>query len=213
MKITTLEEYQALRQGALVLESDYYGDKVLRLRDGSILKMFRRKRIFSSAALYPYAQRFADNAQALQKLGILSPHVIDVMRIVALERDAVHYQPLLGVTLRELARQGLSASEKQRLREKLTHFVAHLHDCGIYFRSLHLGNVVCTPDDELGLIDIADLKCHRRPLGKYLRTRNVRRLKEMPGESDWLDYDAVLTTTKAESSLPPAVQKCHEPQK
>lgn len=36
--------YLDLVQGAEVLEADGTGDKVLRLRDGSMLKLFRRKR-------------------------------------------------------------------------------------------------------------------------------------------------------------------------
>ncbi|MGH8426151.1 MAG: toluene tolerance protein, partial [Pseudomonas fluorescens] len=47
--------YLALREGAQVLEADGSGDKVLRLTDGSILKLFRRKRLLTSAAWYPYA--------------------------------------------------------------------------------------------------------------------------------------------------------------
>lgn len=59
--------YLALREGAQVLEADGSGDKVLRLTDGSILKLFRRKRLLSSAAWYPYAKRFADNCDALRE--------------------------------------------------------------------------------------------------------------------------------------------------
>ena len=41
--------YEALREGAHVLEADGSGDKVLRLADGRMLKLFRRKRLLSSA--------------------------------------------------------------------------------------------------------------------------------------------------------------------
>jgi phage gp46-like protein len=59
------DAYLALRADATVLERDLHGDKVLQLADGSYLKLFRRKRLISSAAWYPYAQRFADNALIL----------------------------------------------------------------------------------------------------------------------------------------------------
>ena len=39
--------------GAKVLEADSYGAKVYMLQDGKILKLFRRKRWFSSALLRP----------------------------------------------------------------------------------------------------------------------------------------------------------------
>jgi hypothetical protein len=53
--------YLNMRDGAEVLEADRHGDKVLRLTDGTMLKLFRRKRVLSSALWAPYAQRFADN--------------------------------------------------------------------------------------------------------------------------------------------------------
>jgi hypothetical protein len=94
--VNTLEhdDYLAMRAGATVLEADSFGEKVLRLTDGTVLKLFRRKRLFSSAAWYPYARRFADNAAALDRLGIPVPQIIGVVRIPSLAREAVHYHPL-----------------------------------------------------------------------------------------------------------------------
>lgn len=181
-----------MREGAEVLEADPHGDKVLRLSDGTILKIFRRKRLLSSAALYPYAQRFANNAAALEKLGIPVPKIISVMRIQELSRDVVHYAPLAGETLREMTRAGLLPEQKRALKDAFTRFVIYLHDKGIYFRSLHIGNVVCTPDGRLGLIDFSDLRIHPWPLGKYLRARNMRRMQGIADELDWIDLDAVV---------------------
>ncbi|MCB1890810.1 MAG: toluene tolerance protein, partial [Rhodocyclaceae bacterium] len=74
----TLEHdaYLALRADAQVLERDRHGDKVLVLGDGTYLKLFRRKRLISSTAWYPYAKRFADNALALAERNIPCPVVI-----------------------------------------------------------------------------------------------------------------------------------------
>lgn len=192
MKRLTQQNYLAMREGAEVLEADPHGDKVLRLSDGTILKIFRRKRLLSSAALYPYAQRFANNAAALEKLGIPVPKIISVMRIQELSRDVVHYAPLAGETLREMTRAGLLPEQKRALKDAFTRFVIYLHDKGIYFRSLHIGNVVCTPDGRLGLIDFSDLRIHPWPLGKYLRARNMRRMQGIADELDWIDLDAVV---------------------
>jgi hypothetical protein len=187
------QDYLALREGAKVLEVDHYGEKVLRLVDGTILKLFRRRRrLISSAALFPYARRFANNAVALAKLGIPVPQVIETLRIPSIKRDAVHYAPLAGNTLRELMRSGLSPEREHELKEAFTRFVIRLHDNGVYFRSLHLGNVVCTPEGLLGLIDFADLRIHPWSLGKYLRTRNVRRMQDMEDERGWLDFEAIV---------------------
>ena len=186
------DDYLAMRGGATILEADGFGDKVLRLTDGTMLKLFRRKRLLSSTVWYPYAQRFADNAEALHKRGIPAPVIIAVWRVAVIGRDGVHYQPLPGKTLREMLREGLDAATEERLKAAFTRFVIRLHDSGVYFRSLHLGNVVYTPEQQFGLIDISDARIGRRSLSKQLRARNLRRLQGIVGESDWVDFPAVM---------------------
>ncbi|RMR34455.1 putative Toluene tolerance protein [Pseudomonas syringae pv. coriandricola] len=175
--------YLDLVQGAEVLEADGTGDKVLRLRDGSMLKLFRRKRLVSSAAWYPYAQRFADNCVTLAQRSIPCPRVLTVCRIAEIERDAVHYDPLAGYTLRQLLGSALSDDS---LRWQLGRFIAELHEKGIYFRSAHLGNVILTPEGNLGLIDIADMKTFRRALRKSLRLRNFKHMLRYQEDRQWL---------------------------
>lgn len=192
MKKLKHDDYLALRAGASVLEADSFGDKVLRLADGTMLKLFRRKRWLSSAAWYPYAQRFADNGEALHRLRIPAPVIIEVWRIPSIGRDSVHYHPLAGQTLREIIAEGVDPKTEQALKEAFTRFVIRLHDCGVYFRSLHLGNVVYTPDQEFGLIDIADARIGRRRLSRQLRARNLRRLLDSAGECDWVDFQSVV---------------------
>ena len=192
MKKIDLAEYLALREGAEVLEADHCGEKVLRLTDGTIFKLFRRKRLLSSATLYPYARRFVANASVLAKLGIPVPRILQLARIQSIERDAVHYAPLAGTTLREMARAGLEPAQERALKEAFTRFVIGLHNKGIYFRSLHIGNVVYTPDGQLGLIDFSDLRIHPWPLGRYLRARNMRRMAGIAEERDWLDLESII---------------------
>ncbi|MBP8185290.1 MAG: toluene tolerance protein [Pseudomonas sp.] len=175
--------YLALREGAQVLEADGFGDKVLRLHNGNFLKLFRRKRLLTSAALFPYAQRFAENARALQQRAIPCPQVIAVYRIQGIQRDAVYYAPLEGQTLRQLCDNPERAAS---LRAQLGEFVAQLHARGVYFRSLHLGNIVLTPDNTLGLIDIADLKCQRRALSLGKRLRNFQHMLRYSQDRQWL---------------------------
>ncbi|MDR2187083.1 MAG: toluene tolerance protein [Azonexus sp.] len=192
MKTLSEQDYRKLCDGAVVLEADGFGDKVLRLADGTLLKLFRRKRLLSSALLFPYARRFVRNAAVLKKAGIPAPTVIEVFRVAALARHVVHYAPLAGSTLRELDRAGLPPAEKQRLRAALTRFIISLHERGIYFRSLHAGNVVVTPEGHFGLIDFADLRVYPWPLGHRLRARNVRRMLTLPGDADWVDLPAIV---------------------
>lgn len=177
--------YLNLREGADVLEADGKGDKVLRLADGSMLKLFRRKRLLTSALWAPYAQRFADNCQALRERGIECPTARKVYRVPSIERDAVHYDPLPGQTLRQL----LAAPGHEGLRGQLGTFIARLHEAGVYFRSAHLGNVVLTPQNTLGLIDIADLRTYRKPLRKSLRLRNFKHMLRYRQDRAWLLQD------------------------
>lgn len=192
LKIVEHQDFLNLKAGAEVLEADPHGEKVLRLADGTILKLFRRKRLITSAAWYPYAQRFADNAVALQQRGIPVPCLIAVMRIPSVKRDAVHYHLLEGTTLRQLVRQGLDPKTGQALKKRFTEFVIHLHALGIYFRSLHLGNVVLTPSGELGLIDFSDLRVYSRPLPVFMRRRNIQRMLGIDSEREWIDSEAIL---------------------
>ena len=187
------EDYLTLRAGAEVLEVDAHGEKMLRLPDGLMLKLFRRKRLISSAAWYPYACRFVDNANELRQRGIPVPSVIGgTLRIPSIERDAVLYQPLAGTALRVKIRGGIDAQTERALKSRLTRFVIHLHNLGIYFRSLHLGNIVETPNGELGLIDFADLRFYRRPLSMSMRRRNLQRMLGMPDEKNWIDSESIL---------------------
>lgn len=192
LKVVAHEDFLALRKGAEVIEADGHGEKVLRLADGTLLKLFRRKRILSSAAWYPYAQRFASNALALRERGIPVPTVIAAMRIPSIKRDAVHYHPLPGESLRSLVRRGLEPAAERELKRKFVDFVIHLHALGVYFRSLHLGNVILTPSGELGLIDFSDLRVYARPLPVFMRRRNIQRMLEMAGEREWIDSEAIL---------------------
>lgn len=193
MKTQTLERFETLKRDAQIIEQDGHGEKVLLLSNGNYLKLFRRKRLISSASWYPYAQRFVDNAKVLAERGIPCPRVIDVFRVESIQRDVVHYEPLHGTTLRKLIQQGhLATEERKKLKGEFNQFVRGLHDSGIYFRSLHLNNVVLTPEGELGLIDISDIRVHRKPLSRFWRKRNLRRMEGIPGERDWLDHEYLL---------------------
>ncbi|MDH0746573.1 toluene tolerance protein [Pseudomonas sp. GD03842] len=185
MRALAYPDYQALRKDAEVIEADAFGDKVLRLTDGNFMKLFRRKRLVSSAALFPYAKRFANNASTLHKRGIPCPDVLETYRVGEIARDVVHYRPLPGRTLRQLIAEPGYFNDEALLR-KFGRFVAELHNQGIYFRSLHLGNVVMTPDNEFGLIDIADMKTLRRPLRKSLCLRNFQHMRRYKGDHAWL---------------------------
>jgi len=173
LKKLSYEQYIALHNGAEILASDSFGEKVLRLKDGSIIKLFRTKRIISSAFFYPYALRFVNNASKLKGMGISTVTVIDSYKIPAIKRTAVHYKELEGDTLRNYI---MHYSLNGDIVKKLAAFIAKLHNEGVYFRSVHLGNLLITPDNSFGLIDIADMKIKSHSLNIGKRIRNFHHL-------------------------------------
>ncbi len=165
--------FKRLTQGTKVLERDGYGDKVLLTDDGRIIKLFRRKRWLSSAIIYPYAKRFVRNATHLKKLGFDTVEVEGIYKCREPDRHIVVYPLLQGQTLRDILARD---PERLDLLGAFAEYMARLHGQGVYFRSLHLGNVLLLPSGGLGLIDVADLRFRRRPLGVVLRARNFQHL-------------------------------------
>ena len=159
-------------EGARVLEADSYGPKVYLLQDGNILKLFRRKRLFSSAIFRPYSKRFIDNVLELQQRGVPTLQVLQFYRLQGPGMTAVLYEPLPGETLRQIAAK--DGFDWQQNLPALAELIRSLHKSGIYFRSLHLGNIVVTPDNRMGLIDVADMRFVRGPLPKHLIKRNLQ---------------------------------------
>ncbi|WP_416637152.1 lipopolysaccharide kinase InaA family protein [Pseudomonas sp. OHS18] len=178
-------QLDALLQGAKTIEEDGLGIKVARLGDGDFLKLYRRKRLLSSDLWDLPAQRFADNAQGLLRLGITAPKVLDVLMISERRLSAVRYQPLPGDTLRNSLRQ-LDAEPRTALVKQFGTFLGELHQLGVYFRSLHLGNVLLLPDGSFGLIDLSDMKLESRPLAPWKRRRNLQHILRYSEDIAWL---------------------------
>jgi serine/threonine protein kinase len=170
----TLAQYTAMVSGAHVLEQDESGVKVLELSDNNILKIFRLRGLITSSFFFSNARSFCRNATRLSKLGIPSVKVKQLYHFKKTNDTAVLYEPLPGFTIRQLLKEdeGLSGATCSKIGQ----LIAKLHQCGIHFKSLHLGNIVLTPAGELGLIDIADMRIYPWSLQLNTRLRSFRRL-------------------------------------
>ncbi|MCY1277496.1 hypothetical protein D9M68_288740 [compost metagenome] len=175
MRIVSAQELENWLANGKVLEKDARGAKVIALNDGRFLKIFHTRRLPLLARLQPAAQRFARNTQKLRQLGIPTP---DITELLWLDRraglSACLYRPLPGDTMEQLYRR-----EPQRTAEllpALANFIRQLHQLGVYFRSLHLGNIILLPQEHFGLIDVLDLQFKRQPLGAWLVKRNFQHL-------------------------------------
>jgi len=187
MEYLSLSVYETLIRDAQCLSHDILdgkiSHKVLLLTDCSIIKLFRLKRLITSARLFPYASRFRRNTIKLMSRGIPTVQVNAVYRIPAIQRTAVHYQPLQGTTLRDY---GADTPIDNALARQLGNFLQTLHQHGIYFRSIHFGNIVLTPDKRIGLIDVADMRLCRGPLNTARRIRNLRHLFRYRSDAELL---------------------------
>jgi hypothetical protein len=176
---------QMLAEGS-VLEQDERGAKVILLDSGDILKVFRVRHRWSMAHIFSYAQRFCRNATRLQKLAIPTMCIKSRYRVQGRSESLVRYAPLLGKTLRQLLDAGGSLDGNQ-----LGAFIARLHQNGIHFRSLHLGNIILCEDNTFGLIDIADMRIYPWPLFCNTRARNFMHLcryeadMQLIGKENW----------------------------
>ena len=172
MKTLTESEYAKLTDGAEVLALDPHGDKVLQLSNGSILKLFRIKRKVTSARLWNYAKRFASNARRLLKLGFNTVEMVDEFNCPHIDRQCVVYKPIAGTTLRDVMR----ANFEQDRMNRFAHFIAELHNRGVYFRAMHLNNVIVGDDGGFGLIDISEMWIWPWRVGTWKSLRNFRHI-------------------------------------
>ncbi len=157
-----------------VIEQDERGIKVMILENGDFLKIFRVRHLISGAQLYTHARRFCRNAKRLESLNIPTVSVKKLFYFEDSQHTAVLYAPLMGETLKQIVQNEQVNTEN--LAKKLGQFMARLHLNGIHFHSLHTGNVVITPQGEVGLIDISDMSMYPWPLFCNTRVRSFKRL-------------------------------------
>lgn len=125
--------------------------------------------------------RFARACRQLAELGIPAPRILQSGSVGVGQGWWVCYAELPGETLRHLNERGASVAPAA-----LAAFVRGLHESGVYFRALNLGNVVvesaAAPVAAWGLIDVADSRFLGRPLPLRMRARNLASLITHPRE-------------------------------
>lgn len=188
MKTLTATDFQSLIQDARLMKEDTFGPKVYRRPDATYVKLFRQKRMFSLSAIWPYVERFRRNSLTLMKRGVDTVKVDALYDCPEIGRTIVTYKELEGELLRNVLAKDAS---RQRI-EQLAGFLAELHKKGIYFRSIHLENIVLQESGALGLIDIADMRFRWLALGPLRRVRNLCHLLKYPQDTKLLFVDGSL---------------------
>lgn len=203
MNAISLEDYQTIVDRSVILERDKHGLKVLETSDGYIVKLFRRKRFFSSALFNPYSSRFVANAKTLKKLGFHTVDVVKVSYCKTIKRTLVMYRPIPGQALRSALRDQSSSA---KIMGKFIVLLAALHDKGVLFRSIHLNNIIISDDsNKLGLIDFADLKIYSKGLSRAMRLRNFKHLTRYKADQESIKnfgVDRFIDLYFSSSSLP-----------
>ena len=156
------DQFEALLAEGSVLETRKRtgAAKVISIpRPGAVdlfIKAWHPKRTLTSARLHPYDLRFRNNAAKLRNLGFSAPVVRGWGAVGFDGTRFISYEALPGHSLRSLA-------PEVDLTGTAT-FIAGIHEAGVDFRSLHLGNILWAGGDEYGLIDLTDCRFHGRPL-------------------------------------------------
>lgn len=171
MKQLERAQFERLLRNSSVLRANAHGAKVLRMADGRIIKIFRPKSWLSLNPIYSQASRYAHAVDKLQRLGIRTVSDLEVYNVMQLNRHLVLYQPLAGEELRSSLHD---PAHGLVLLHLLPRFFALLHQKGVYFRGLHFGNIVLSPGQHLGLIDVDSARFRRTSLSPGLRARNLR---------------------------------------
>lgn len=187
MRIVAAKQLQQWLKEGEIIEQDGRGPKVLRMPDGHLLKIFRPRRRLWLARLQPQAQRFAENAARLTALGLRTPQIGE--RVWLDQRMAISacfYEPLPGQSLDRIFQQ--QRSDFNALLPELAAYIHTLHGLGIYFRSLHLGNILRLPEGGFGLIDFLDLHFKRGALNAWQVRRNFQHLQSYLKRSQIDDF-------------------------
>lgn len=161
-----LEQMQA---SSTLLQGTPVRPGLLLTPDGQIIKTYYRRRWLSRSIIQPPAMRFARNARELLSRGFGAPVVRAVYYFPPAKMHLLTYDRLPGSDLRSV-----SGTDPARL-QALPRFLAQLHAAGVYFRGIHLGNILLD-ENRLALIDIADLSFSKRPLTPTKRARNLAHL-------------------------------------
>lgn len=139
-----------------------------------MVKLWYPKKLWSSDRLRPYSERFRRNAQLLAARSVAAPEVKGWGRLEEPRARFVSYPEIPGMPLRDLP----GALDFDAFAE----FLIRLHEAGIGFRALHLGNVLKTADG-FALIDIGDCRFSSRTLSLRQRAKNLGGLCAHPTDA------------------------------
>jgi len=164
----SLDEFEALCANAEIL-SGGKRPRIIRHDTNLVSKIWYKKKKLSSDWIYPYYMRFYRNSKKLLSHGIVAPKVRGIIKVNRTWIRMVTYEEIQGLTVRDI----LQHKKGNVSITKLAHFISRLHDKGIFFASLHMGNIIKLESGDFGLIDVSNTHFFYFPLGLRNRARNL----------------------------------------
>ncbi len=100
----------------------------------------------------------------------------------------VVYPMLPGFSIRELDERDLL---QPGVAGQLAAYMASLHKHGVYYKALHLGNIIVQEDGSFALIDIHSTRFYKQPLSIDKRVRNLLNMLRYPQDRKIISKDGV----------------------
>lgn len=171
MKTITQQELDHLCQNGRAIDHKGGYPAVIIHPDDTVTKIWARKKgLFSSTTISPYSKRFVTHARELKQRGIVVPEILNHAKLERSHVRIVTYRSLPGKSIREL----LEEDPTQVDIPALAGYIHQLHEKGIYFGGMHLGNIIQRPDHQgYGLIDFTDVDFYPKPLSIKQRGYNL----------------------------------------
>ncbi len=165
----TLDEFQRQISGGKVFVTEHGMPVAIRdSRHENFIKVWHRKPGLSSDLIWPYGFRFYANCNKLIARGIAAPDIHGYFRIRPGGQHVAIYRYMAGSSMEDLLVTGQALPVKE-----LAGFYAELHAKGIFFRSLHPGNILRLDTGQFAVIDVTDTRFYSRPLSLVQRTKNL----------------------------------------
>ncbi len=184
MQILTDAQLADLVSRSSLLEGEVSKPKVLLDADGYIYKFFYQpSRKLSSRTLFPPFKQFVKNSQTLSKRNVQTVSVCDTMTAQDKRFDAIRYQAIEGHDFREHLKQSDHSAISM-----IVDIMAELHHQGVFFRAIHLGNILHQPNGDYALIDISDCWFSFGQLNAFKRARNLAHLMNYHSDKSYFSH-------------------------
>ena len=153
-------------------EAEDLGYEKTWLKTNNVIKIFNTRGFISSGFIRSFSSRIIKNAHKLNKLQIPSLKISEELVFQYDKRKSgVVYKYIPGCSIRDLPTTDITKD----LVTNLAKFIAEFHQKGVYFRAMHLGNIIYY-NKTFSLIDVAKIHFYPWPLFILTRARAFRRL-------------------------------------